>query len=143
MFLRDAVRIHVLFFSSILVTLSSCTPILWPFFYDIHCTYFSFIYDDVCYYSPISPCVVSYLSLYTCFFMYAIHHFPLMSTTNSHLRIWLLLLSAHILLWYLEWWCQRLILYLIGHLCNALNVNYIRYTWQLSLRKLIGESVRF
>ena len=34
-----------------------------------------FIYDDVCYYSPISLCVVSLLSLYTCFFMYAILYF--------------------------------------------------------------------
>ena len=34
-----------------------------------------YIYDDVCSYSPISPCVVSFLSLYTCFFMYAILYF--------------------------------------------------------------------
>ena len=38
---------------------------------------FMFIYicDDVCCFSPISPCVVSFLSLYTCFFMYAIFYF--------------------------------------------------------------------
>ena len=45
-------------------------------FIDIHCTYLLiYIYDDVCCYSPISPCVVSFLSLYTCFFMYAIFYF--------------------------------------------------------------------
>ena len=34
--------------------------------FDIHCNYTCFIYIDVCY-SPISQCVVSFLSLYTCF----------------------------------------------------------------------------
>ena len=41
-----------------------------------YCTYLlKYIY--ICMYvsSPISPCVVSFLSLYTCFFMYAILHF--------------------------------------------------------------------
>ena len=33
------------------------------------------IYDDVCSYSPISPCIVSFLSLYTCFFLFAIFYF--------------------------------------------------------------------
>ena len=28
-----------------------------------------YIHDDVCYYSPISSCVVFFLSLYTCFFI--------------------------------------------------------------------------
>ena len=35
--------------------------------------YFIFIYDDdVCFSSLTSTCVVSFLSLYSCFFMYAI-----------------------------------------------------------------------
>ena len=40
----------------------------------LHALYFTFhIYDDdECFYSPISTYVVSFLSLYTCFFMYAI-----------------------------------------------------------------------
>ena len=39
----------------------------------LHTLYFIFIYDDdVCFSSPTSTCVVSFLSLYTCFFMYAI-----------------------------------------------------------------------
>ena len=33
---------------------------------------FLFIYDDECCSSPIFPCVISFLSLYTCFFMYVI-----------------------------------------------------------------------
>ena len=38
----------------------------------IHCN-LSFIYDDdVCFFSPISTCVISFLSLNTCFFMYII-----------------------------------------------------------------------
>ena len=38
-----------------------------------HTLYFTFhIYDDVCFSSPITPCVVSFPSLYTCFFIYAI-----------------------------------------------------------------------
>ena len=39
----------------------------------LHTLYFIFIYDDdVCFSSPTSTCVVSFLSLYSCFFMYAI-----------------------------------------------------------------------
>ena len=40
----------------------------------LHALYFTFhIYDDdVCFYSPISTYVVSFLSFYTYFFMYAI-----------------------------------------------------------------------
>ena len=42
------------------------------FFIYIHCN-LSFIYDDdVCFSSPISTYVISFLSLYTCFFMYVI-----------------------------------------------------------------------
>ena len=38
-----------------------------------HTLYFIFIYDDdVCFSSPTYTCVVSFQSLYTCFFMYAI-----------------------------------------------------------------------
>ena len=55
-------------FLSILDTLLLCILVLWPL--DIHCTYiwFIYIYIDVCY-SPISPCVVSFLSWYTCFLL--------------------------------------------------------------------------
>ena len=53
----------IFYFLSILDTLSlvhgSCD------LFDIHCTYI-FLYIDVCY-SPIFPCVVSFLSLYTSF----------------------------------------------------------------------------
>ena len=42
--------------------------------FDIHCIYIWVIYIDVCY-SPISPCVISFLSLYTYFLMYAIFYF--------------------------------------------------------------------
>ena len=69
MFTRDVVSIFVFFsFLSYLDTLSlihwSCDH------FDIHCTYICFyIYIDVCY-SPISPCVVSFLSLYTCFLFF-------------------------------------------------------------------------
>ena len=34
-----------------------------------------YIYDDICCFSPLSPCVVYFLFLYTCLFMYAIHYF--------------------------------------------------------------------
>ena len=55
-------------------------PCLWPFIYDIHCIYFHiyiyiYIYDDVCCSSPISLCVVSFLSLYTCYLLYASLYF--------------------------------------------------------------------
>ena len=79
-FFRDVVRIYLFFFSFLLDTLSFCTSVLWPLLDSKHCTYFSFIYIyiyiyDVIIISPISPCVVSFLSLYTCFFMYAISYF--------------------------------------------------------------------
>ena len=37
--------------------------------FDIHCTYIWFIYILMYVLSPISPCVVSFLSLYTCFLL--------------------------------------------------------------------------
>ena len=44
-FLRDVVRIlHTFLFFLFLVTLSSCTLVLWLFIYDIHCIYFIYIY---------------------------------------------------------------------------------------------------
>ena len=36
---------------------------------------FTYIYDDVCCSSPISLCVVSFLSLYTCYLLYASLYF--------------------------------------------------------------------
>ena len=47
-----------------------------------------YIYDDVCWYSPISPCVVSFLSLYTCFFTYTIF------ISVSHMMPWWLLFKC-------------------------------------------------
>ena len=52
-------------FLSILDTLFLCILVLWPL--DIHCTYIWSIYILMYAISPISPCVVSFLSLYTCF----------------------------------------------------------------------------
>ena len=68
MFLRDVVRIFCIFsFLSILDTLSlvhwSCDHLTYIVF--IFGLYI-YIYIDVCY-SPIFPCVVSFLSLYICF----------------------------------------------------------------------------
>ena len=65
-----------LFFSFFLDTLSFCTSVLWPFSNNKRCSFFIFyIYDDVVIISPISPCVISFFSLYTCFFIYAIFYF--------------------------------------------------------------------
>ena len=50
---------------------SLVTIFLWHTLY----LFLIYIYDDVCCYSPISSCVVSFLSLYTCFFMYTIIYF--------------------------------------------------------------------
>ena len=69
------------------LSLSSCMLVLWPFI-DINCTLFSYIYDDVCVSSPISTCVVSFLSLYTCFFMYEIF------ISVSHMMPWWVLFKC-------------------------------------------------
>ena len=59
-----------IFFSFFLDKLSFCIPVLWPFSNSKHCTYISFIYMIMLLsFSPISPCVVSFLSLYTCFLL--------------------------------------------------------------------------
>ena len=48
-----------------------------------HTLYLSFhIYNDVCFSLPISTCVFSFLSLYTCFYMYAIF------ISVSHMMPW-------------------------------------------------------
>ena len=75
MFLRDVVRTLCFFFSS-LFTLVCCISVLWPFYY-IHCTLFLYIWWWCMFHSSTSTCVVSFLSLYTCFFMYAIFIFVL------------------------------------------------------------------
>ena len=56
----------------------------------LHALYFTFhIYDDdECFYSPISTYVVSFLSLYTCFFMYAIF------ISVSHMMPWWVLFKC-------------------------------------------------
>ena len=60
--MRDVVRFLCIFFSFFYIYLMYIG--LWPF--DIHCTYIWFISTNVCY-SPIFTCVVSFLSLCTCF----------------------------------------------------------------------------
>ena len=55
----------------LLVTLASYTFGLVIIY--LHTLYFIFIYDDVvCFALPTSTCVISFLSLYICFFMYTI-----------------------------------------------------------------------
>ena len=75
-FFRDVVRILCTFlfliFSYIILLYTSLVTIyLWHILY----LFLFNIYDDLCWYSPISQSVVSFLSLYTCFFMYAIIYF--------------------------------------------------------------------
>ena len=49
----------------------SCDHLFMTYIVFIFIYIYIYIYD-VCCFSPISPCVISFLSLYTCFFMYAI-----------------------------------------------------------------------
>ena len=53
-----------------------------------HTLYFIFIYMMMYVFSPISPCVVSFLSLYTCFFTYTIF------ISVSHMMPWWLLFKC-------------------------------------------------
>ena len=79
-----------MYFCFLLFILASCIPFLWPFIY-IHCTLFSYIWWWCMFFffsSPISTCVVPFLSLYTCFFMYAIFIFV------SHMIPWWVLLKC-------------------------------------------------
>ena len=70
-----------LFFSFSFRYIISWTLVLWPFSDNKHYIYLWYIYiydddDDVVINSPISPCVVSFISLYTCFLLlYAIFYF--------------------------------------------------------------------
>ena len=58
-----------MYFSFFLVTLASCTSVIMTYI----ALYYLMYDDDVCSFSsPTSICVVSFLSLYTCFFMHAI-----------------------------------------------------------------------
>ena len=70
-------RIYVLFFSFLVVTLSFCTMVLWPFFfYNMHCTYFSFIYMMMYVIIHLSLHVLFLFSLYTHIsLLYAIIYF--------------------------------------------------------------------
>ena len=63
-----------MYFSFFLVTLASCIQVFWPFFIMTYIVLYFLIYDDDVYsFSlPTSTCVVSFLSLYMCFFVYAI-----------------------------------------------------------------------
>ena len=57
--------------------------------YDIYCNLFFHMYVMMMYvFSPISPCVVSFLSLYTCFFTYTIF------ISVSHMMPWWLLFKC-------------------------------------------------
>ena len=79
-----------MYFSFLLFILASCTLFLWPFIY-IHCTLFSYIWWWCMFFFfslPISTCVVPFLSLYTCFFMYAIFIFV------SHMMPWWVLFKC-------------------------------------------------
>ena len=79
-----------MYFSFFLVTLASCIPILWPLFF-WHILYFIFLYMMMMYIhfsSPTSTYVVSFLSLYTCFFMYAIF------ISVSHMMPWWVLFKC-------------------------------------------------
>ena len=74
-FLKDVVRILCtsLFFSFWLhypFVHWSCDHLFMTYI-----VFFSYIYDDVCSFSPIPLRVFSFHSLYTCFFMYAIFNF--------------------------------------------------------------------
>ena len=76
-----------MYFSFFLVTLASCISVLWPFMTYI-VLYFHIYDDDVCFSSPTSKCVVSFLSLYTCFCMYAIFN------SISHMMPWWVLFKC-------------------------------------------------
>ena len=59
-----------LFFSFFLRYIFLVHEVLSPFI-DIHCTYFLFYIVDVCFFfSHTISCVVSFLSLYTCFLLF-------------------------------------------------------------------------
>ena len=76
-----------MYFSFFLVTLVSYIPVLWPFM--TYIVLYFHIYDvDVCVSSHTSTCVVSFLSLYTCFFMYAIF------ISVSHMMPWWVLFKC-------------------------------------------------
>ena len=62
--------IMYIFFSFFLRYIVLVHEVLLPFI-DIHCTYFLFYIVDVCFFlSPTLSCVVSFLSLYTCFLLF-------------------------------------------------------------------------
>ena len=70
------------------IILASCTPVLWPFLY-ILCTFLDInMMMMYVYSSPISTCVVSFPSLYTCFFLYAIF------ISVSHMMPWWVLFKC-------------------------------------------------
>ena len=75
-----------MYFSFFLVTLASCILILRPIM--TYIVFYFHIYDDVCFSSPNPTCVVSFLSLFTCFFMYAIFIYV------SHMMHWWVLFKC-------------------------------------------------
>ena len=76
LFLRDVVRIYVLFFSFFVVTLFFCTSVLWLFSNKKYCTYLSFIYMMMLLSFHLSLHVLFLFSLYThVSLLYAIFYF--------------------------------------------------------------------
>ena len=73
--------ICISFFFSTLDTFILVHWVLWPL--DIHCTYIWFIYILMHIISPISPCVVSFLSLYT-FFLFDVCNLIFLFHTKMH-----------------------------------------------------------
>ena len=70
------------------LNIQSCIPVLWPFMTYIVIYFFTYMWWWCMFFSPISPCVVSFLSLYTCFFTYTIF------ISVSHMMPWWLLFKC-------------------------------------------------
>ena len=65
-------------FLSFLVTLSSCTSVLWPFIYDIHCIYFHlYIYWCMLFFTYLFMCcffsIFIHMFLYVCNLLFLFH----------------------------------------------------------------------
>ena len=77
--LRDVVRNWCIFFSFYFRYITSCILVLWTFW---HTLYLYSLYIDVCF-LPTLTCVVSFLSLYTCFLHYVCNLLFLFHTKMS------------------------------------------------------------
>ena len=148
-----------LFFSFSFRYIISCTLVLWPFSESKHYIYFWYIYiydddddDDDVINSPISPCVVSFISLYTCFLLlYAIFQkyrlsksiMPwtlfLQSFSGVYARIRFYCIQQVIMSWviydfsHISFVCCDFVMdcqrgRLLGHMCNML-WTYVIWKW--------------